>query len=199
MAELSPCVHCGESTPAGSAFCKVCGGDQDQAPAPQSSTGDHPSDTTATTSGTDSPAPVQRERVVCPDPDCGAAIPPGRDRCPYCETPLHAPSTPCLRVDFDHGNTLTLSGAEFCLGRDPTSPLAGRLERYPNVSRSHAHVVVHDGAVFVTDLRSSNGTFVDDQRLAAGQPVAVSSDQVVRLAADCRLRLSIGPPQVSDG
>jgi serine/threonine protein kinase len=49
------------------------------------------------------------------------------------------------------------------------------------VSRQHARLLVVNGKLLIEDLRSLNGTFVDDRRLALGTQVTVSDGQLVRL------------------
>jgi hypothetical protein len=49
------------------------------------------------------------------------------------------------------------------------------------VSRQHARLVVVNGKLLIEDLRSLNGTFLDDRRLALGTQVAVSDGQLLRL------------------
>src|SRR6185369_13567682 len=49
------------------------------------------------------------------------------------------------------------------------------------VSRQHARLLVVNGKLLIEDLRSLNGTFVDDRRLALGTQVTISDGQLVRL------------------
>ncbi len=49
------------------------------------------------------------------------------------------------------------------------------------VSRQHARMMVANGKLLIEDLRSLNGTFVDDRRLALGTQTALSDGQLVRL------------------
>ena len=49
------------------------------------------------------------------------------------------------------------------------------------VSRQHARLLVVGGKLLVEDMRSLNGTFVDDRRLALGSQVTLSDGQLVRL------------------
>jgi len=49
------------------------------------------------------------------------------------------------------------------------------------VSRQHARMLVANGKLLVEDMRSLNGTFVDDRRLALGTQMALSDGQLVRL------------------
>jgi pSer/pThr/pTyr-binding forkhead associated (FHA) protein len=52
-----------------------------------------------------------------------------------------------------------ISSGEYLLGRHQTMNIV--LED-PTVSRRHARIVVRDGHVFITDLGSTNGTFVNN-------------------------------------
>ena len=49
------------------------------------------------------------------------------------------------------------------------------------VSRQHARLLVVNGKLLIEDLRSLNGTFVDDRRLALGTQVSLSDGQLIRL------------------
>ena len=49
------------------------------------------------------------------------------------------------------------------------------------VSRQHARLLVVSGKLLIEDLRSLNGTFVDDRRLALGTQVSLSDGQLIRL------------------
>jgi hypothetical protein len=49
------------------------------------------------------------------------------------------------------------------------------------VSRQHARLAVVNGKLLLEDLRSLNGSFVDDRRLALGTQVQISDGQLVRL------------------
>jgi pSer/pThr/pTyr-binding forkhead associated (FHA) protein len=62
----------------------------------------------------------------------------------------------------DQGRSFSL-GPQSVLGRDPTA--AVNLTD-GEVSRRHAIVTAGEGAVTVEDLGSSNGTFVEDDRIA---------------------------------
>jgi hypothetical protein len=56
--------------------------------------------------------------------------------------------------------------------------LLGRVENgvawldSPTVSRRHARIVIEDGAVFLEDLGSKNGTFLHEERIAGPVPLA---------------------------
>lgn len=49
------------------------------------------------------------------------------------------------------------------------------------VSRLHARIVSHDGALFVVDNNSANGTYINGQRLVANQPRILRDRDDIRL------------------
>ena len=97
-----------------------------------------------------------------------------------------AMSTAVLRLAFPTGNVEVPAGTTLLLGRDPAESLvAAAFADYDNVSRRHATVAVDDnGTATITDERSTNGTFVNGDRILPGRPVRLADGDVVRLAAD---------------
>ncbi|MGV0111880.1 RDD family protein [Arthrobacter sp. CP30] len=80
------------------------------------------------------------------------------------------PAVPVLRVlVFDDGTEVEIAG-QALIGRNP-EPRAGESVNYlinfadlnRSVSKTHVHVGVDDGAVWVTDRGSTNGSFLLDQ------------------------------------
>lgn len=67
-----------------------------------------------------------------------------------------------------NGYTFTLSGENNIIGRDITSAVA--LPQDTNVSRRHAILHAEEGEYVVTDEGSSNGTFVNGQRIPVNTP-----------------------------
>lgn len=66
----------------------------------------------------------------------------------------------------------------------PVGPLGLRIGRispadvivdHPGVSRHHAEIALRDGELLVSDLDSTNGTFLDDQRIEGTVPFPVGS------------------------
>ena len=72
---------------------------------------------------------------------------------------------------------------------------------YDNISRSHADLLpdAATGGVFVTDLGSSNGTFVDGVRIPANKPVPLKSGAVVRFAAKLSVTVTLVRPESGGG
>jgi VWFA-related protein len=64
----------------------------------------------------------------------------------------------------------------------------------PNISRKHAQITYDEAqrAYFVTDLNSSNGTFVNSQRLSPGQATRLTGGVVIGLGPSITLRFDLG-------
>lgn len=77
------------------------------------------------------------------------------------------PAPAIWRLDLP-GRSVALFEGEITLGR---SRGCGIVLADPCISRVHALVVVRSGRVYVQDLRSSNGTFVDGDRVAGEQEI----------------------------
>jgi pSer/pThr/pTyr-binding forkhead associated (FHA) protein len=91
-----------------------------------------------------------------------------------------------LRLAFDTGNVEVPAGTSLLLGRDPAESLvAAAFQRFDNVSRRHATVTVDDhGHATIRDENSTNGTFVNDDRVLPGVAVRLADGDTVRLGAD---------------
>jgi IS5 family transposase len=67
------------------------------------------------------------------------------------------------------------------IGRDyEFSPLAKQLTPHTHVSRRHAELLVYGDGVWVRDLGSRNGTFVNDDEVPKGQAYLIDSDSIIR-------------------
>jgi RNA polymerase subunit RPABC4/transcription elongation factor Spt4 len=122
----------------------------------------------------DSTAPV----VVVVDgpacPNCGHALPDDTGPvCPGCLTPLTGALVVRLVNPAGSWQHRILPGAALVLGRDPdSSPAAGALAASDAVSRRHAEIKVGPGAeATITDLDSTNGTFVDEVRVCGSAEI----------------------------
>ena len=96
------------------------------------------------------------------------------------------PSLVLLRIAFPTGNVDVPAGTSVILGRDPAQSLvAAAFEQYDNVSRKHATVVVDDvGRATIRDEGSTNGTFVNGERVMPYTEVRLVDGDQIRLAAD---------------
>ncbi len=141
-------------------------------------------------------AEVRADDLICFT--CGANLPrPGReDDTPAASTVMQeflrpedhgGPiSSAVLRLSFPTGNVEVPAGTTVLLGRDPAESLvAAAFAQYENVSRRHATVAVDDaGHASIRDENSTNGTFVNGDRVLPGISVRLADGDVVRLAAD---------------
>jgi pSer/pThr/pTyr-binding forkhead associated (FHA) protein len=95
-------------------------------------------------------------------------------------------SAAVLRLSFPTGNVEVPAGTTLLLGRDPAESLvAAAFASYENVSRRHATVSMDDfGHASIRDENSTNGTFVNGDRVLPGVSVRLADGDVVRLAAD---------------
>ena len=128
--------------------------------------------------------------VVCNT--CGEPLPTGRRR---------RISPVVMRITFPTGNVDIPAGTSVLLGRDPAESLvAAAFAHFDNVSRRHATVQVDDsGHASIKDENSTNGTFVNDDRVLPGVEVRLVDGDRVRLAADVTGEVSLpqGEPDPS--
>jgi len=102
-------------------------------------------------------------------------------------------SSAVLRISFPAGNVEVPAGTSVLLGRDPAESLvAAAFEQCENVSRRHALVTVDDaGHATIRDENSTNGTFVNNDRLLPGTDVRLVDGDTIRLAADVSGRVTV--------
>jgi pSer/pThr/pTyr-binding forkhead associated (FHA) protein len=131
-------------------------------------------------------------------PACGRPV---ADRslltCPACGGTLVQPTGPIspvvLRLAFPTGNVDVPAGTSLVLGRDPGESLvAAAFATFENVSRRHATVTVSDGGeATIRDEHSTNGTFVNGDRVTPGRDVRLSNGDSLRLGADVSADVSL--------
>ena len=81
-----------------------------------------------------------------------------------------------VRGGKNEGAVITVNKPQFVIGRLPECNL--RIESKA-LSRRHAQIDVKDGAVTVKDLGSTNGTFVDGQKIT--EEVELKNGQILRI------------------
>lgn len=78
------------------------------------------------------------------------------------------------------------------IGRDHEfSPFARELTPYTHVSRRHAELLVYGDGVWLRDLGSRNGTYVNDEEVPKGQAYLIDSDAIVRFGPLLAVSLKI--------
>jgi hypothetical protein len=102
-------------------------------------------------------------------------------------------SSTVLQISFPAGNVEVPAGTSVLLGRDPAESLvAAAFDGCENVSRRHAMILVDDaGHASIRDEGSTNGTFVNGDRLLPGVEVRLVDGDEVRLAADVTGKVSL--------
>ena len=94
-----------------------------------------------------------------------------------------------------HGYALKISAEQLgspdgvVVGRNPAQAKA--LLDHPEASREHFRLAARDDDLFVTDLHSTNGTFVNGERLEAGAEAAVADGAEIGVGSAIALRLKI--------
>lgn len=146
----------------------------------------------------------------CPFPACGQDHPADLETCPVTwrtlprggqeeeqeiEQEVEGGAGPTdARLSLRVGDRLIVTvpvGGKVVLGRRSPSPIAS-LCRDTNISRAHAELAA-DGPdeVSLTDIGSTNGTYVNDERLPSGEPRRLRLGDIVELANDPRLVLTV--------
>jgi hypothetical protein len=88
------------------------------------------------------------------------------------------------------GHTFDVRPGDTTVGRTPETDI--HLE-HPDVSRAHAAFSTEGGRLTVRDLRSTNGTWVNDRKIEAEEPVAVDPGDVVTFGTT-EARLEVEEP-----
>lgn len=78
---------------------------------------------------------------------------------------------------------------DLLIGREPTSDL---ILSPPTISRAHACLYVHERRVWIRDLSSVNGVYINAARIAGDTPLR-PCDQVA-LGPDCHLQVRLNQP-----
>ncbi|EEP70274.1 hypothetical protein MCAG_00601 [Micromonospora sp. ATCC 39149] len=100
-----------------------------------------------------------------------------------------SPDVAAFRLDFPFG-PVPVGRAEVRIGRaDDLGEIALRLGAHGNVSRQHALVWVEHDELYVQDLSSTNGTYVNDRRLDPHTRQRLFDGDELRLASDVRARV----------
>lgn len=100
-------------------------------------------------------------------------------------TPVAAPASITLKLCTGPmaGNCYSCTpGGYATLGRAPSRCEIVLNEQYNMVSGVHCRIQFFDQYATVTDLNSTNGTYVNGTRLTAGQPVTVQNGATIYLA-----------------
>lgn len=142
------------------------------------------------------PPPITRP---CTTPGCGGELTPQQEVCPWCgQAPPEAAAEGVRAVlTLPDGSTHTVvPGQTALLGRDPASPVADALAAWDGAGRRHALVTLPADASIgvpelrITDLQSTNGTYVNGERLTPYAPRGVHGGEL-RLGRACTIGIHL--------
>ncbi len=99
-----------------------------------------------------------------------------------------APAAPSAHLEVlrgsDQGRQLQLQGASFTIGRKAGSEIDYVANGFANVSSRHCRIIQAGNSYKIVDLGSSNGTFLNGQKLEPHREYPISSHSVIRLGQD---------------
>ena len=128
------------------------------------------------------------EKTPVPCDKCEALIPQESAACPYCGESFGMKAR--LILEWPWGEAAI--DRELIVGRDPEcSPLAIKLQQYGNLSRRHARLWPAADGVWIEDLGSTNGVFVNGKQLTPHQPLLLTETGLLRLAKDFMVRVRV--------
>lgn len=173
------CPSCGARLEPGSNFCDMCGAPVGQPPSEPS------------------PPPEPEPEVVPEQPETEPSRPPAAET-KRAAAPVDAyePTSPGRLVVQGTNATLPLppGSTEVTMGReDPISGVFPEIDLTDygadeaGVSREHARITIQGSQVTIEDLKSTNFTYVNQQRLEPGEPHPIHDGDEIRLG---RLKLT---------
>lgn len=76
------------------------------------------------------------------------------------------------------GTMIPIAGDQFLIGRSESCQLRPKSD---SISRKHCVLVVREGRVLAQDLKSRNGTYINDEKLSSERAKILSSGDVLRI------------------
>lgn len=83
-----------------------------------------------------------------------------------------------LSVDQNPAVIYRLSRSEIFIGSSPASTL---MIQFPTISKNHLKIIIEADNCWVSDLGSTNGSYLDDQKLIPGNKIKIDFDVTLRL------------------
>jgi pSer/pThr/pTyr-binding forkhead associated (FHA) protein len=83
-----------------------------------------------------------------------------------------------IEVEFLDTAIYKINTEKFCIGAADTNHIILKL---PSISKKHVTISIIEGKWFVTDLGSTNGTYIGDQKIAKNKRIGFLPDEAVRM------------------
>lgn len=196
MAAMTWMCDCGSVNDTASAQCSVCGTTRPtqmfSAPMP---TGPH-----VQVGLQEEPSTTSQTEVTCTG--CGRKSPADTEKCLRCGEVLPpagagaaaAADRSCPRLVLPNRTSVNIpTGETVVLGRHSSDPVvAAALELHDQVSRKHAELRVDGQTATVTDLGSTNGTFVNGRAVADKATVPLAGGVTIRFGKELEIVLLPG-------
>lgn len=87
----------------------------------------------------------------------------------------------CVMENTESGSVFEIGTREFVIGKNPAGA-DGVIEGNPAVSRIHCRIAYRGGSFYLTDLKSSNGTFLNGHRLLPQEEKPLQHGDRIRIA-----------------
>jgi len=85
-------------------------------------------------------------------------------------------------VTLSNDQSVVLGRSDVQTGFYPEIDLSPYGAKERGISREHARLHLHEGRLYVIDLGSANGTYVDGQRIDSDTPILLRSDSEILLS-----------------
>lgn len=97
------------------------------------------------------------------------------------------------QIEFDKTIDLEISKTSVIVGRSPKNDL---VITHDSISRQHCQIELVKGVFYITDLGSSNGSFIDGQRLVPNvRSPFISSQQLTLGKIECEISENSAPTE----
>jgi FHA domain len=170
------CRDCGRDNDAGNGSCNYCG-----SPLPRRKASAAGDTATVQVPAPSTPQPPGADAAREPEADAAGAPRASDD-------PFAVSAGAVLRLPG--GRAITLEpGDRLMIGRSQDSPLADMCT--DNISRSHAFITVREDGVYLTDSRSTNGTYLGGSRIEPDREYRLTGSACVSFGADPPLQITV--------
>ncbi len=168
------CLTCGVENVAGILVCNSCGQNPSVPPQPVQDLAPQASVVVPN----DDSTPIGTGISRCPAIGCGESIDDGATNCRYCGATLNT-AGPTLVLEMD-GERISIESS-LVVGRDEALGFGPLLAANDLVSRRHFEVTWDGSSAVVVDLKSTNGTYCDGDKVEPNMKHTLQHGNVLRI------------------